>query len=151
MTTRSAPAGNQTSVVRVSRFIRAPRERVFDAWLSTEMRRKWWYTGRPEGLHDCEIDARAGGRYVMKQIGSPEEMEGVDPNFEWVMEGEFVEILRPQRIVFTWKVNHDPPVVNTRVTLEFREVRGGTELTLTHEGLATPEMREGTRQGWAQM
>ena len=28
--------------LRVSRFVRAPRERVFEAWIRPELRREWW-------------------------------------------------------------------------------------------------------------
>lgn len=145
--TASTPSAATDLIVRVQRLIRAPRERVFDAWLRPELRRRWWVTGRPEGLHVCEIDARVGGRYVMKQIGSCDR-DALDPDYEWTMEGEFVELVRPERIVFTWNVNHDPPVTNNRVTIELREVPGGTQVTLTHEGCPTPRLRDGTDEGW---
>jgi uncharacterized protein YndB with AHSA1/START domain len=131
--------------VRVTRMIRAPREQVFDAWMRADLRRNWWVTGKPEGLEHCEVDARVGGRYIMKQIGG---CDDEPDNYEWVMEGEIVELRRPERIVFTWNVNHHPPVRDTRVTIELREAPGGTLLTLTHEGLPTPKMRDGTDHGW---
>jgi uncharacterized protein YndB with AHSA1/START domain len=135
--------------VRVSRVIRAPRERVFEAWVDPDLRRKWWRHG--SGLKVCAIDARPGGRYRMTQIGGcPEEIQP-DVNFEWIMDGEFLEVVRPSRIVFTWNVNHDPPVVNNRVTIELREVPGGTEVTLTHEGLPSEQLRDGTDDGWTSL
>lgn len=135
--------------VRVSRIIRGPRERVFEAWLKPEIRRQWWVTHSGEGLTSCEIEARVGGRYCQKQIGGCSEEP--DPNFEWIMEGEFVEIVEPERLVFTWNVNHDPPVVDSRVTIEFKEVAEGTEVVLTHEGLATAQLRDGTHEGWTKL
>ena len=137
--------------VRVSQEIRAPREKVFDAWMKPELRRKWWDTGRPEGLHVCEIDARVGGRYCMKQIGSPDMPEGFDPDYEWVMDGEFVEITRPSRLVFTWNVNHRPPERDGVVTIDFEEITGGTRVTIVHENLPTPKQRDDTSKGWIHM
>ena len=138
----------ETLSVNVSRFIRASRQRVFEAWVKPELRRKWWRTHRGEGLTACEVDARVGGRYCMKQIGGGCESPGDDPNYEWIMEGEFLEVDPPRRLVFTWNVNHEPPVVDERVTIEFREVEGGTDVTIKHEGILSPAMRDGTEGGW---
>ena len=138
--------------VRVSRFIRAPRRRIFDAWLDPEIRRKWWFTDRGSGLTACEIDARVGGRYCLKQIGSDSPTPGVDDDFEWIMQGEFLEIDAPQRLVFTWNVNHPgEPITDERVTVEFNEAKGGTEVVITHEGILSTQMRDGTEEGWTKL
>ena len=135
--------------IHLTRVIRAPRDRVFEAWVNPDLRRQWWHHGN--GLSVCDLDPRPGGRYRMVQIGGCEEEHDVPANFEWVMAGEFVEVVRPSRIVFTWNVNHSPPVVNNRVSIDLIEVPGGTELRLTHEGRLTPEMRDGTREGWTRL
>ena len=138
--------------VSVSRVIRAPRERVFEAWLDPELRRKWWLTHHDEGLTTCEIDARVGGRYCMKQIGSCDDSPDADDDYEWIMQGEFTEITPPQRLVFTWDVNHpNEPISNERVTVEFREVEGGTEVSILHEGILSSRLRDGTERGWAEL
>ncbi len=138
----------ETLSVNVSRFIRASRQRVFDAWVKPELRRKWWRTHRGEGLTACEVDARVGGRYRMTQIGGGCESPVDDPDYEWVMAGEFLEVDPPRKLVFTWNVNHEPPIVGERVTIEFREVEGGTDVTIKHEGILSPAMRDGTEGGW---
>jgi len=145
----NAAQSEQTFTIRISRVIHAPRERVFEAWISPEQRRQWWVHGK--GLSACEIDARVGGQYCMKQIGACSEDFTADPDFEWIMNGGFLEVVRPSRIVFTWNVNHDPPVLDNRVTVELREVPGGTELTLVHEGRMSAGMRDGTREGWTSL
>ena len=137
--------------VRVTKEIRASREVVFDAWMNAETRRKWWATGRPAGLHVCEIDPRVGGRYCMKQIGSPDMPEGYPADYEWVMDGEFVEITRPSRLVFTWNVNHIPPERDGLVTIDFEVIPTGARITLLHENLPTPKERDGTEGGWNYM
>ncbi len=142
----------ETLSVRVSRFIRAPRQRVFDAWLDPEIRRKWWFTDRGPGLTACEIDARVGGRYYQKQRGSDCPTPGVDDDFEWIMQGEFLEIDAPQRLVFTWNVNHPgEPITDERVTIEFAEAEGGTDVVITHEGIVSTKLRDGTEEGWTKL
>ena len=152
MTASDAQAAPPMSV-EVSRVIRAPRERVFEAWVNPEIRRKWWLNFRGEGPTVCEIDARPGGRYCIKQIGGGSEMPEEDDYREWVMEGEFVEFVRPERLVFTWNVNHheEDPHEEERVTIDFREVAEGTELTIRHEGILSKRLRDGTEGGWTEM
>lgn len=137
--------------VRVSRLIRAPRERVFEAWIKPELRRQWWLSARGDGPSMCEIDARVGGRYCLKQIGGGCETPDVADDYEWIMDGEFLEVVAPERLVFTWNVNHDPPTVDERVTVEFVEVAGGTEVTITHRGIIATHLRDGTEHGWTRL
>lgn len=148
MTATDGDKGPGTLSVNVSRFIRAPRPDVFEAWVNPELRCDWWCTLNDEGLSTCEVDARVGGRYCMKQIGGGGESPDEDPNYEWVMEGEFLEVDRPRKLVFTWNVNHDPPAVDEHVTIEFREAEGGTDVTIKHEGIQSQAMRDGTESGW---
>src|SRR5262245_37096470 len=135
----------------VSRVIHAPRERVFDAWIRPELRRQWWLNNRGEPLTACEIDARIGGRYHMEEYYDLPDEPGYGPNYLWTLDGEFLEVDRPNRLAFTWNVNHNPPVVNHRVTVEFRAVPGGTEVTITHVGRMDRKMRGGTQTGWSEL
>src|SRR5262249_47577984 len=135
----------------VSRVIHAPRERVFDAWVQPELRRQWWLNNRGGPLVACQIDARVGGRYRMEERYDLPDDPTYGPNYLLLLEGEFLEMDRPKRLVFTWNVNHKPPVVNHRVTVEFREVDGGTEVTITHVGRMDQKMREGTQGGWSEL
>ena len=135
----------------VSRVIHAPRERVFDAWVKPELRKHWWLNNRNEPLTACEIDARVGGRYHMEEYYDLPDDPAYGPYYLWKLDGEFLEIERPTRLVFTWNVNHKPPLVNHRVTVEFREVEGGTEVTITHVGPMDQKLRDGTDSGWSEL
>jgi uncharacterized protein YndB with AHSA1/START domain len=148
---KSNPVGEHA--LTASRIIRAPRARVFEAWLNPAIRRRWWLNSKGQGPTHCEIDGRVGGRYCIKQVGCGCETElAQDDDYEWVMTGEFLEISAPERIVFSWSVNHeDEPVVDQRVTVEFREVDGGTEVTIHHVGIVSTTMRDGTNKGWNTM
>ncbi len=137
--------------VHVSRFIRAPRERVFEAWIKPELRRQWWRSDKGEHLTACEIDARVGGRYCQKQIGGCDASDTAS-DYEWIMEGEFTEIVSPERLVFTWNVNHpDEPPNEEIVTVEFAEAEGGTEVVIKHEGIVSTRLRDGTEEGWTKL
>ena len=59
-------------------------------------------------------------------------------------EGEYLEINRPERLIFTW---NSPSVKNTRVTVDFKSLGSQTEVTITHELLPQSEVN-GHTEGW---
>jgi uncharacterized protein YndB with AHSA1/START domain len=61
-------------------------------------------------------------------------------------EGEYLEIDRPRRLVFTFAVPQFDPAVTT-VELTFEPADGGCALTLRHTGVL-PEWAEQTQEGW---
>lgn len=91
MNQAEAPAGER--VLLITRMFDAPRELVFQAWTTPEHLAQWW---GPSGftLPACEVDFQAGGRYRMC-------MRSPDGEDHWVW-GRYVEIVPPERIVFTW-------------------------------------------------
>ena len=143
MTTRT----DATSLTITRRF-RAPRERVFAAWVDPDLRRQWWGAGESVYCDLCDMDPRPGGRY---RINMKE--DGDAGTREWICAGEFLECVPPERLVFSWawEPNPDDPRTagpETRVTVDFAEVEGGTELTVTHERFTGAEHRDGHHQGW---
>jgi uncharacterized protein YndB with AHSA1/START domain len=50
----------------------------------------------------------------------------------------------------TWRWEEDKPEDehDTLLTLEFRDLDGGTELVLTHEQFASEDSRDGHQKGW---
>lgn len=83
-----------------TRIINAPRELVFKAWTDPKHLAQWW---GPHGMTNpvCEVDLRPGGafRIVMR---SP---EGTD----YPCRGAFLEIVEPERLVFTVGAYDHPP------------------------------------------
>jgi uncharacterized protein YndB with AHSA1/START domain len=62
-------------------------------------------------------------------------------------EGEYREITRPHKLVFTWK---SAGAGDTVVTIAFAKVGDRkTKLTLTHERFVSEGARDGHRSGWA--
>lgn len=132
--------------VRVSKLIAAPREAVFEAWLKPEIRRRWW---RPAGEDteclECDIDPRVGGEFRTVATNS-DKLAGCR-NF-----GQFLEIVRPERLVFTWSSEvAEDGVRDSLVTVEFHEHGNETLVVVTHEKLPTPTKRDAHEQGWTRL
>lgn len=133
--------------VVVKKVIPATIERVFDAWTKPEIMRNW-YCGA-KGISESRVDLRVGGKYTNNMHITGESScnssdEGGDESKSFMHHGEYLEISRPHRLVFTW---NSPSVENTVVTVDLKEVTGGTEVTISHE-LPTEEACKGHTQGW---
>jgi uncharacterized protein YndB with AHSA1/START domain len=63
--------------------------------------------------------------------------------------GEYVEISRPDKLVFTWKSQYSV-VDNSTVTLNFNKIDDNkTNITLTHVKFIDEETRSGHEEGWS--
>ena len=125
--------------VRVTRRFNASPERVFDAWLDPSKASKFLFATSDGKMMRAEIDARVGGKFNFTDRRPGEgDVEHV---------GEYVEIDRPRRLVFTFAVPKYSPVF-TRVTIEIKPLDKGCDLTLTHEGVLS-EWADKTREGWS--
>ncbi len=123
--------------LKVTQFVKAAPERVFDAWLNPDMIRKFMLTGPGTGVASASTDPRVGGRY---DIVMTNEMGEVP---HW---GEYREISRPSKLVFTWNSPHAAP--DSLVTLTFDAKDGGTQVTLVHETFPSEGSRDGHEKGW---
>jgi uncharacterized protein YndB with AHSA1/START domain len=124
-------------VVRVVRRLPASREEVFDAWLDAESLQQWMCPGTTRQIV-AELDPRVGGRFRIV-------MSSEDGDTEHT--GEYREIRRPERLVFTWISTHTLDR-ETLVTIELRVAGSETELTLTHERLPDDDARTKHEGGW---
>jgi uncharacterized protein YndB with AHSA1/START domain len=128
--------------VRLERTIAAPRETVFDAWLTADVLKRCWPAGSDWETPIAEIDARVGGRLrLVMRSPDHEEFGGT---------GEFIEIERPERLVYSWTWDgHGAHEGTNLVEVEFRDVEHGTTLVvLTNRGLPHEEARRAHREGW---
>lgn len=129
-----------TVQVQVTRRFTAPAERVFDAWLDPAHARRWLFATPTGEMVRAEIDPRVGGTFVFT-----ERRDGVDT----LHTGEYLEIERPRRLVFTFGVPQYSPDF-TRVAIEVVPLETGCELILTHDGVL-PEYQEPTKGGWTKI
>lgn len=111
--------------VRVTRHFSASAEQVFDAWLDPELIGRWMFGPnlRDEEVVRIELDPRVGGKFSFVVRRQGEEIDHV---------GEYLEIDRPRRLVFTWGVRKDLPD-SSRVIIDIVPLETGAELALTHE------------------
>jgi uncharacterized protein YndB with AHSA1/START domain len=127
--------------LKIKRFIKAPRDRVYAAWTDAAQLKKWF---GPENVQtrDLIADVRVGGQF---------RWDCTDPEGKEVtITGEYCELQPGRKIVFTWRLEEDKDWKNhsSIVTVEFFDREGGTEVCLTHETLPTEASRDDHKQGW---
>ncbi len=133
---------SETSL-RVERSFDASPEEVFDAWTNPEVLRRWW-AAHPQGTTPvAEVDLRVGGRYRLR-------MEAPDGTRHTVG-GEYREVERPGKLVYTWQWELDSGEVGhiSTVTVAFLSREGGTHVVLEHTDLPDADSRDRHAQGWS--
>lgn len=127
------------AVLCVHQHVRASRERVFDAWTDPTSIVHWW---GPPGV-TCtlaEVDLREGGQFRLAN-------KMPDGSIVWIV-GVYEHVDRPRRLVHSWTVGSKATHPPERVTIDFTEREAGTDITITHTGVTTSEMRAGHEAGW---
>ncbi len=136
----------------VNRVLKAPPERVFDAFTDPAQLTKWWW---PKGFTcpAAEVDLRVGGKYRLA-MQWPDSFP-TETQFSHYMGGEYFEIDRPHRLVMSGRaINEDQGELFAtliELTLEARD--GGTALTMRQsyfEPMPPPEALAGAEQGWSE-
>ena len=125
--------------LQVRRVIKAPRQRVFEAWTKPDELKRWHAPGRLT-VSLAEIDARPGGKYRIHM----QQPDGV----EHKVSGVYREVDPPKRLVYTWGWDGNHPVKNSVVTIDFVERGNATEVILTHDGFPSTEERDDHEKGW---
>jgi uncharacterized protein YndB with AHSA1/START domain len=128
-----------TSLTLVRR-IKARPQIVFDAVTTAEGIAQWWGPDAGPVLLS-ESDPRVGGRYRLRF----RTLKGT----EHETSGEFLEIVRPERVVMSWRWKggeEDPG--ESRIEIRLRSVPEGTELTFTHAQLHDEDSARGHEEGW---
>jgi uncharacterized protein YndB with AHSA1/START domain len=86
------------------------------------------------------MDARAGGKWSITDLRGGMEYTGI---------GEYVEVHRPHRLVFTFGMPQFSRYFN-RVVVQIAPDGNGCILTLTQEGVLA-DNGKGTEEGWGKM
>ena len=113
-------------------WIKATPEQVWDALTNPDTLGRYGYGGR------YDLDVRPGGAY---RVGATDQMlEAGAP--ELMLDGEYLEVDAPRRLVQTWHALFDEQMTAeqpTTLTHELEPAKGGvTKLTLTHDADAAP-------------
>ena len=131
---------NEPIRVTVTRVLPFSAERVFDAFLNPAIARKFLFATDSGQMVRADIDARVGGTFNFTDRRDGEDVEHT---------GEYLEIDRPRRLVFTFGVPKYSPDFD-RVEVDITPNGAGCSLTLT-EFMApeNAEWAERSKGGWA--
>jgi uncharacterized protein YndB with AHSA1/START domain len=131
---------HHAQVLRIERIFDAPAERVFAAWTSEEVLRRWLYGMPGWETPTAEVDLRVGGRIRIV-------MRDPSDGSEAGAGGEYRVVDRPYRLVFTW-VWDDQPDQPQLIELEFSERDGRTTVLMTNSAIPTDGRLESQERGW---
>jgi uncharacterized protein YndB with AHSA1/START domain len=119
--------------ILIKREFDAPRERVYEAWTTPELLKRWWSAKRGE-MTVAEVDLRVGGSWRFAMVA--------DSGMEVAFHGEYREVAPAERLVFTSIYEAVPQecALNT-LTLVDRD-GGGTaiEMLVEHTTQAARDM-----------
>jgi uncharacterized protein YndB with AHSA1/START domain len=125
------------AVVRVTHAFSASSERVFDAWLDSKTAGNWLFNSPTGQIMSVEIDARVGGSFSIVRRDGNDDIDHV---------GEYLEIDKPRRLVFSFTVPKFAAEYS-KVTIDIVTEGTGCELSLLHEDIL-PEWADPSRAGW---
>jgi uncharacterized protein YndB with AHSA1/START domain len=142
---------NQDAVL-VEIFIAAPPARVFQAISDPQQIPRWWGQDNLYHVTKSTADVRRGGKWRS-------EGKGADGT-EFYVEGEYLEVEPPRRLVHTWfgsfhqkktvvRWELEPQTVNALHPSGPRKTGTGTLVRVTHEGFgADVESAKAHGEGW---
>ena len=136
---RSAPPLHMSSTLHLERILSASPEAVFDACVDPATLAEWW---GPAGFTapSLELDLREGGRYRITM--QPPEGEAFH------LRGEFREIDRPRRLVYTFVWEEPTDDQETVVTLSFLDDPEGSMVVLDQGPFKTEARHALHEAGW---
>jgi uncharacterized protein YndB with AHSA1/START domain len=127
----------------ITRTFDAPRERVWREWTEPEAFADWFGGTESEvPVESVAMDVRPGGRWELTMFAGPARNE-----IRW--EGEYREVVPPERLAFTITDTPGNPERDV-ITVVLTELEGGaTEMRMTQTGgHMPPEGYERAKQGW---
>jgi uncharacterized protein YndB with AHSA1/START domain len=129
--------------LKLSRTIKAPRTRVFDAWTRPELAEKW-FAPRSMVVVSAEADARSGGTYRIAMRGD----NGTGKCINAAVAGHYTKVIPNELLSFTWAWPGDP-APETLVTVEFKDAgEGKTQITITQGQFEQKSDLDRHEHGW---
>ncbi len=136
-------------VVTLKQRMSATDEAVFDAWVTPELAKKFFFTTPSGEILAYELNAVTAGAFtITEQRPKPDGQPGT---MDVKHVGHYIEIARPSRLVFSFNVPQFPGE-ETVVALDFVSLSSGEcDLTLTHSlgsSDTARQYRDKTEAGW---
>jgi uncharacterized protein YndB with AHSA1/START domain len=127
---------------KMIRVFDAPRERVWREWAEPERFADWF--GGPESevpTSTVSMDVREGGRFRATMYSGPRRRE-----IRW--KGEYLEVVEPERLVFTISDRPDEEAYEL-VIVQLTDLGDGrTEMLFEQRGHQAAEQYKRTEKGW---
>ena len=134
------PQPHSEESLQLRRTFAAPRDRVFRAWTDAREFALWFHPTTDHTTIITQLDLKVGGKYSLEmhhKSGNVHRLSGV-----------YQQIKAPEKLVFTWHWDTDPPGQETLVSLEFRDLGNATEILVNHGQFPTTESRDKHNEGW---
>jgi uncharacterized protein YndB with AHSA1/START domain len=131
--------------VEMVRVIKAKRERVFDAFTRPEMIRQWFGPG-DRAVEEVKSELHVEGAYQIA-MGPGGENTPVEHRAPSSVKGCYTKVEPHHLLQFTWCGSWRADE-ESLVTITLKDVEGGTELRLVHEGLVQEGSLAGHTYGW---
>lgn len=134
---------------QISRFIAAPRERVYDALLDSEAVAQWKV---PAGMR-CEVhefDASEGGRIRISLTYDAPDRAGKTHGHTDTYRGRFVSLVPNELVVEADEFETDDSALRGEmmITISLSDASGGTEVVGRHDGLPEGVSPADNEAGW---
>ena len=123
-------------VITIERLLEADCETVFAAWTDPAIMAKWFFVA-DDWQASAQTQIEVGGAFRLRMTVPTGEVH--------TMTGEYREIVRPRRLVFTWNSH---VATETVVTIDLEPIGDQTRLRLTHELLPSDDARDAHAAGW---
>jgi uncharacterized protein YndB with AHSA1/START domain len=120
--------GGERLVIEAALLGMRPEE-LYRYWTEPELITDWF---PPQ----AEMDVREGGEYHLWW-----------PTEGWHVRGRYKDMVPGEKLIFTWKWDHEPHIPERAVTVLFEDAGEGAKLTLVHTGGSESEHEEHV-QGW---
>jgi uncharacterized protein YndB with AHSA1/START domain len=127
-------------VLRIERTFDAPVERVFEAWTSEHVLRRWLHAKPDWETPTAEVDLRVGGRIRIV-------MRDPSDGAQYGASGEYRTVDPPHRLVFSWTWDRSPDNPQL-IELEFSERDGATSVAMTNSAIPTDDRLQDQQRGW---
>jgi uncharacterized protein YndB with AHSA1/START domain len=122
-----------TTTLTMKRTFDVNTDRVFEAWISPDMMKKWFFT-MEHSNKVAKNDPHVGGTWEIVDHREGKDYRAI---------GEYIEITPSNKLVFTFKM---PQFSDTEdvITVEFKPLEKGCEMTFT-QGIVVPH-----EEGWTE-
>lgn len=120
--------------IKHSMFIRAPREKVYDAFATADGLDAWFTRG-------AHVDLRPGGAMLFRFVDW-----GPENDINTQFPGRVIEAKRPERLVFEWGDSGK----ESTVEIDLLERAGGTLVRLREHGFRDIRSLIGNASGWGE-